>query len=236
MPADRFFFEGPLTPEIALSGDEFHHLKVVRIAIGEAFEIVNGKGSIANATLTRLDKRAANLSLTKIQTLQAKPARLILGIPFMRMNKLEWVIEKGTELGADAFYLYPAQFSEQLQLSNKQLERLYHIAISALKQSGRLFLPSFEVFASFHELFSNEGSTLYGEVRSEAVSLVKTPLQKTVLFISGPEKGFSSDENELLAKKAQGVSLSPHILRAETAPIAAISILSLLVEVPKLSQ
>ncbi len=228
MPADRFFFEGPLTTTITLSGDEFHHLKVMRIGAGEQIEIVNGKGSIAKGTLVSLDKREATLTLTNIQNTQARPARLILGIPMMRPNKLEWIIEKGTELGADAFHFYPAQFSEKMQFSNNQLERMHHLAVSALKQSGRLFLPSFEILTSFKELFATEGTILYGDVNPEAPSILKTSLEQTVLFISGPEKGFSPDEDKILEEKAKGVTLCPHILRAETAPIAAISVLSLL--------
>jgi 16S rRNA (uracil1498-N3)-methyltransferase len=227
MPADRFIFEGPLTENITISGAEFHHLKVMRIAIGEEVEIINGKGAIATGTLTKMDKAAAHFTLNNIQVNQKLPAHRILGIPLMRPNKLEWIIEKGTELGADAFYLYPADHSEKMQLSSNQLERLHHITVSAVKQSGRLFLPSFEIFTSFKELFATEGTILYGDVNPTAPSLLQVPITQTVLFISGPERGFSEKEDLLLAQKAKGVSLNPHILRAETAPIAAVSVLSL---------
>lgn len=228
MPIDRFFFAGPLTPDLVITGDEFHHLKVVRIEVGEQIEIVNGKGSIATGTLTSLDKRSAHLTLANIQTTIRKPAHLILGIPFMRPNKLEWIIEKGTELGADAFHLYPAQYSEKLQLYPNQIERLHNLTVSALKQSGRLFLPSFEILTSFNELFATEGTILFGDVDPKAPSLLTIKPGKTALFITGPEKGFSTEEETLLSQKAKGVSLNPNTLRAETAPIAAISILSML--------
>ncbi len=227
MPADRFYFEGVLTPNISVEGAEFHHLKVMRIAVGEEVEIVNGKGSLAKAKLIQLEKNRAHFELTDINTTPRPPFHRILGIPLLRANKLEWIIEKGTELGADAFYLYPADHSEKLQLSANQLERLNHIIVSGLKQSGRLFCPTLEIFASFKELFATEGTILYGDVDPAASSLLKTQLTSTVLFITGPERGFSDKEEALLKEKALGVSLNPYTLRAETAPIAAISILSM---------
>ena len=227
MPADRFYFEGPLVANITLEGAEFHHLKVMRIAEGEEVEVINGKGSLAKAKLIQLEKNRAHFELQGITTTLRPSFHRILGIPLMRANKLEWIFEKGTELGADAFYLYPADHSEKLQLSPNQLERLHHIIVSGLKQSGRLFCPTLEIFASFKELFATEGTILYGDVDPTAPSLLETKLTSTVLFITGPERGFSNKEETLLNEKALGVSLNPYTLRAETAPIAAISILSL---------
>lgn len=228
MPADRFFVAGTLYPSLALTGAEFHHLKVMRINPGEEIEVVNGKGAFAKAIVHSIDKQRAQLDLSEIQQQQPQPASFILGIPFMRPSKLEWILEKGTEIGVDAFYLYPAEHSEKLQLSDHQLERFQHVTVSALKQSGRLFLPSLEILASFKELFATEGTHLYGDVTPQAPNLLHVKLERTVLFMTGPERGFSAKEVDILQQKAQGVSLSPHILRAETAPIVAASVLSLL--------
>ncbi len=226
MPADRFYYDGSLTPHttISLEGPEHHHLRVMRITPDETFEIVNGHGSLATAKLLDLGKRNATLEILTVTTITRSPNHIILAIPLMRPSKLELIIEKGTELGADAFYLYPADHSEKESLSPNQLERLHYLCLSALKQSGRLYLPSIEILAHFSELFKTEAATLYGDTRPDALLLSAQTAPRT-LFITGPEKGFSSKEQVILSQKATGVKLSPYILRAETAPLAAISIL-----------
>lgn len=222
MPADRFYFEGTLQGQITLEGPEAHHLRVMRIEPGEKVQIINGKGSLGSAILLTLGKNTAILECMDVHTTPDQPPKYILGIPYMRMNHLEWVIEKGTELGADAFHLYPAEFSEQRAFSDNQMERLHNIIISALKQSGRLFLPSLEILTHLDELFATDAAILYGDPEATA------PLKRAgpAIFITGPRQGFSEKEMEILKKKGQAVRLNPNILRAETAPIAAISILN----------
>jgi len=149
----------------------------------------------------------------------------------MRASKLEWVVEKGTELGANAFLFYTAVHSEKDELSSNQLERLRYLAISALKQSGRLYLPSFEIVPDLSALFVKEARFLFGDPRAkdrfEFASLKGTP---EIVFVTGPEQGFSAEELAVLDKYAKGVRLSANVLRAETAPIAAASMLGLLIE------
>jgi 16S rRNA (uracil1498-N3)-methyltransferase len=135
----------------------------------------------------------------------------------MRPSKLELVIEKCTELGADRFFLYGAQFSEKGDLSEHQLERLQHIAISAMKQCGRLDLPPIHLL-KFEALFKENEPLYFGDTR-EAPSAEKC--KGPLLFITGPERGFSKRELELLDLKGKGVRLHKNILRAETAPIVA---------------
>jgi 16S rRNA (uracil1498-N3)-methyltransferase len=98
MPIDRFYVEGPLTPTITLKEAEFHHLRVIRIELGEPVEIVNGQGALAKAKLISLDKKSATLELSDIQNHPRPPYRLILAVPLMMTSKLELVAEKGTEL------------------------------------------------------------------------------------------------------------------------------------------
>ena len=144
----------------------------------------------------------------------------------MRTSKLEWVVEKGTELGIDTFLFYRATHSEQEELFPRHMERLRTLAIAALKQSGRLYLPSFEIVPNLTSLFVQEALCLFGDIQAEQPIDLKSLRQiPAVLFITGPEKGFSPEEIALLGHKGQGVRLSAHILRAETAPIAAASIL-----------
>lgn len=218
MPAERFYVDAPLEGVVTISGLEHHHLAhVMRIRVSEEVEIVNGKGSLATAKVQGISKHEALLEILSSSDTPTPLPHLKLAIPLMRPSKLELIIEKCTELGADAFYLYAAHFSEKDDLSDHQFERLEGIAISAMKQCGRLFLPSLEK-VSFEEVLDLPGKLLFGDPRSTQ------PIEETsgeIVFVTGPEKGFFSKELEELEKKGTGVSLHKNILRAETAPIVA---------------
>jgi 16S rRNA (uracil1498-N3)-methyltransferase len=141
----------------------------------------------------------------------------------MRPSKLEWIIEKGTELGADCFFLYPAEKSQKENLSEHHLERLQNITISALKQSKRAYLPSIEKVDSLALLCAKEKNLFFGDVEGISHSNISFP--SSLLFITGPESGFSKKELSLLREKGVSILLNQNVLRAETAPITALSIL-----------
>lgn len=223
MPAERFYIDADLTGTLILKGTEHHHLAhVMRIRVGEEIELVNGRGGLATAQVTALSKHDATLSVLSATQTPLSPPRLTLAIPLMRPSKLELIIEKCTELGADAFWLYPAQYSEKDELSSNQFERLSHIAISAMKQCGRLDIPAIKILSRFEDLFGGSHTYLFGDTRP---SSKKAQSQNTIVFITGPEKGFSEKELKLLDAHATGVCLNRNILRAETAPIAAVCLL-----------
>lgn len=227
MPFDRFYLQNPFSvgSQVFLEGNEHHHLAhVMRISVGEEIELVNGEGALARALLVQLDKKKALLEIKKVEQIPRKPPQILLAIPFLRAAKLEWVLEKGAELNVDSFLLYPADLGEKKELSAHQLERLHSLLISSMKQSGRLFLPHLECAAQFSDLFKKEAFFLYGDTRSAAPLLDRVDFP--VVFVSGPESGFSQREHELLEQKGQGVKLSRFILRAETAPLAAAALLS----------
>lgn len=222
MPADRFFIDAPLEGTLVLEGAELHHLiHVMRLDQGDTIELVNGRGDLAEARIDLISKKGAHLHiLSSRHTPLAKT--LYLAIPIMRASKLELVIEKCTELGAHAFWIYLADHSEVKELSKSKLERLMTIAISALKQSGRLYLPSIEVFKSLQELLQQEAPPLFFGSLEGNQGFPKE--KESILFASGPEKGFSQKERSLLEKKGEGILINPNILRAETAPIAITAI------------
>ncbi len=231
MPADRFYLDADFkTGSTAmLEGTEFHHLAhVMRLRVGDAIELVNGHGWIANGKVAEIGKKQAAVSIHSAAHAAEPCPYFLLAIPTMRASKLEWVVEKGTELGASAFLFYGAVHSEKDDLSAHQLERLRHLAISALKQSGRLYVPSFEIVPDLSALFVREARFLFGDPRAnDRLDLGSLKEASQIVFITGPEQGFALEELALLDKQAQGVRLSANILRAETAPIAAASLLGL---------
>lgn len=224
MPAERFYIDADLHGAVSLEGPEHHHLAhVMKVRIGEVVEVVNGRGSLGQAKVTAVSKHNADLEILSATQIPLLPLRLTLALPLMRPAKLEWVIEKGTELGADAFWLYPAHYSEKDDLSPHQQDRLNLIAISAMKQCGRLDLPPIKLLSCFEEIFTAPATYLFGDTRPGRT--FKRPEGK-ICFITGPERGFSERELEVLDRKATGVRLHGNILRAETAPIVAAMIYS----------
>jgi len=218
MPADRFYIDAPLTGIVSLEGAEHHHLAhVMKVKVGEEIEVVNGRGGLAMAKVIAISKRDAELEILKASQIPVPSPLLILAVPLMRPAKLELVIEKCTELGADAFWLYQAHYSEKGDLSPHQQERLKLIAVSAMEQCGRLDLPPLQILR-FEEIFREPAAYLYGDTR--ATHGLEWPNGKRV-FITGPERGFSEEELRKLGEKGKSVRLHRNILRAETAPIAA---------------
>jgi 16S rRNA (uracil1498-N3)-methyltransferase len=229
MPANRFYYPGPLNQgaTIELRDTEHHHLRVMRASVDEEVEIVNGKGALATAKITALQKESTQLLLLKVSQEAPLEQEIILIIPLMRPNKLEWIVEKATELGATALHFYAAEFSEKMQLSEHQLERLQNLCLSALKQSGRLFLPHIELVPSLERAMVEEGTYLFGDTTPKQGSILDVQVERRTALITGPERGFSPKERAFLIEKAQPVSLSAHILRAETAPVAGLAVLAL---------
>lgn len=225
MPENRFFLDSPFkkgdTAQLT-SHDELHHLKVMRKEPGDTLELVNGQNQLAIATLGSLEKRSVHLTINEVKTAPPPSRQLILAQGLLRPKNLDLVIEKGTELGATAFWLFPAHRSEKETLTPNQLERLLHLTISALKQSGRLDLPTIELLPPLEKWPQKPPNAYFGDLNSSS-PLILTPKDTTLII--GPEKGFSKEEEAHLRTVATGIRLNPNILRAETAAIAALSII-----------
>ncbi len=225
---ERFYLEGPLTQALSATLKDTEHLhlsKVLRVREGEEIELVNGKGFLGRAKVTHIAKDQTSLEITSVEFSPPAPSQIILGLPFMRPSKLEWVLEKGTEIGADAFFLYPSDNSTQDSFSSHQIERFRNITISALKQCERLHLPHLEILPHLDSLLAKEADIFFGDTEKNAPLLAGDSFKK-ILFITGPESGFSKGEAQQLKGRATGVRINQNILRAETAPIVALSLLN----------
>jgi 16S rRNA (uracil1498-N3)-methyltransferase len=218
MPHSRFYTTDPLEGTVTLKDKEHHHLSaVMRIRENETVELVNGKWQLATGTVLAIKKKETLITVDSMHEFNPEENRLTLAIPLMPLSSLEIVLEKCTEIGAHAFWLYRAERSEKSSLSDNQLRRLRQITISAMKQCGRLDLPNFEVYSSFLNLPIADMPILFGDLSKEATAYKKE--RGLCLFCSGPEKGFSAREIQHLWEKGKGITLCPHILRAETAPL-----------------
>lgn len=235
MPHDRYYLNSPLLPKhsYSLEGNEWHHLQVTRSRPGKMIELVNGNGGLAEGRIETLEKRSITVVIEKV--IHEKPPQkpFILCMGLMKKNLLDWVIEKGTELGASSFWLFPALRSDLSHLNDAMLKRLELLSIAAMKQSGRLFLPKIELLPPLFKWKKPKHTLLFGDLSPEAPYLFEInnlPLTPPLVLLTGPEKGLDPKEIAFLkgTLNAQGVKLHSNTLRAETAPIAGASLFQLI--------
>ncbi len=221
MPSDRFFVKDIHNP--ILSEDENRHFKVMRIREGELFELVDGKGHLANAY-----KKGDQLIVDHLEkATEPRPSIIAQALP--KANRLDVILEKGCELGMTELILFPGENSEKFDLSPHQIKRAETILISAMKQSGRLYLPKLTLAKPLYQWKKPALPAFFGDTDPNApffLDLLSKELSGALFFV-GPEKGFTSEEKEMLLKMGvKGVKLSPYILRTETAPLAALTLLN----------
>jgi 16S rRNA (uracil1498-N3)-methyltransferase len=225
MPHNRFYTPSELLAgaEVVLNDTESDHLvKVVRVRVGEQVELVNGRGVLA------LARREANALRVESVQHEAPPLERILALALTRPALLEWAVEKGCELGATAFWLFPGQLSDKQELSAAQKGRLAHIAIAALKQCGRLYLPPLIDKPALRSWGALAETVLCADPAPHLPYFWELTLERQAAWVwcIGPERGFHEEERAHLEQvlKAQSCRLHPHTLRAETAPLVALAL------------
>lgn len=232
MPQNRYFLDSPfhVPSDVLLTDEEAHHLnRVMRNKEGDKVELINGRCQLATAVVLGVEKKGIRLRLLAITEQDRPPRTLIICQAFPRFNRLETLVEKGTELGMTALWLFPGQLSEKKELSSTQLTRLKGIAVAAMKQSGRLDLPPLMIHPPLDQWKHLEWPAYFGDLNPEAPPLLSVLNQEApdnLLFFVGPEAGLNSvEENHLRRLQAKGVRLHTNILRAETASLTALSVI-----------
>jgi len=229
----RFFCES-IETESVLDPVESHHLcRVLRAQKGTPVELFDGKGTLAEGIVERIDRKN---TLIQIRTITRTPppesGRVILAVSFAKGQRFDWLVEKCNELGAD--HIAAVQFDRTVKLGkDSAMERYRKISVTAAKQSGRPFLPAItgpaKLPATLDYLTSQypQSHLLYGDPDGGPLSehTESRPTPDYIILI-GPEGGLTEDEKHLLSKAgAAGVSINKSILRIETAAMAFCSIL-----------
>ncbi|MDD2907643.1 MAG: RsmE family RNA methyltransferase [Candidatus Gracilibacteria bacterium] len=140
-----------------------------------------------------------------------------------KQEKIEYIIQKGVEVGIKNFVFFRSDRSQKLLLSENKIERLNKIMIEAIEQSGRNYLPELVFIDKLDfSLIKNDENIVFHTVNEESLSLkdIKIIYDKNINIFVGPEGGFSEEEikkmNILVFKK---VHLGNRILRTETTGI-----------------
>lgn len=212
--------------------EEVRHLNVLRKKIGDTLHITDGDGNYYETQIAYIDKRNCSANILK-STANANPLpyQLHLAIaPTKNIDRLEWCLEKATEIGISTITPLLCQNSER---QNIRLDRLNGILLSAMKQSLQYQLPCLNPLTKFQDFIKqNEAGGAQKFIAycndEQLPHLSQITLEKKEIIVAiGPEGDFSEEEVSL-AKKAdfQGISLGKNRLRTETAGLFAVSIIS----------
>jgi 16S rRNA (uracil1498-N3)-methyltransferase len=207
--------------EYFLSEDESKHcIRVLRYGIGSEIELIDGKGNQFKAAISENHPKRCKLQIIEVIS-KPKPEKLIhvAMAATKNIDRVEWFLEKGTELGLSKLTFLKCENNER---SSINLARLQKIAISAMKQSKRYFLPEIEDFISFRDFVEVNPNAYIGHCyEGEKINL--TDIKYNGPFLIGPEGDFSKAEVDFaLSKGYSAVHLSDFRLRTETAALTAL--------------
>lgn len=222
-------------------GDPVHHLaRVLRRRVGDAVILCDGDGAAYEGVIEALDGKHCRVQLHTPCADTESPLNIRLGLALLRGERMDYALQKSCELGVSRIDLLQTQRVE-LRLDGKRLDnRLRHfegVLGHALQQSFRTRLPA---------LTAPLGLDAWIAALDEADEGVATPARRLLLdpdgeplrpatthgeplactLAIGPEGGFADEEVELLTRSGfEPVRLGPRVLRAETAPVAALAVL-----------
>lgn len=232
----RCFTDQPLAPGgvATLSESATGHLvRVLRLGVGDAVVLFNGDGKDFAATLRSVGKRGAEAEVTDARPVaNESPLRITLAQGIARGEKMDWVLQKGTELGVAAFAPVSTDRTEVKLDAERAAKRLAHwqaILVSACEQSGRARLPRLAEPLSLANYAAAEAAPVKLVLDPTAdlgLHDLSLPAAADVALLVGPEGGLS--ERDLATARAAGFTglrLGPRILRTETAGLAAIAAL-----------
>jgi 16S rRNA (uracil1498-N3)-methyltransferase len=212
--------------ELRLSDQEAHHIRsVLRLERGESIALFDGEGNEWLAEITACTAEAVEVRLVeqRADSVEA-PVGIEIFQGLCRHDRMEWVIQKGTELGVAAIHPTACERAEMPGVKPRRLDRWRRIAIEAAKQSGRSVVPGIFPAARFPRpaagrlpilLSTEQHATPLGDLLAE-----QAPGPAWIAV--GPESGFSGEElSSLAAGGWRPAALGPRILRTETAGLAA---------------
>ena len=199
-----------------------HAIDALRHVQGARISLTDGKGSLYYGHIDSVGKDGFSCSgVERIQTVSRPRFHLAMSA-VKNHDRIEWMLEKCCEVGLASIVFPVCKRSERSRI---QTERLQRIAVSAIKQSGNLWLPDFHGTKSFHECVML-GQSLAGQTFiahcMEGEKTRAEALESDVFVFIGPEGDFTSEEvQEAIAQGYKPLELGRTRLRTETAALAA---------------
>ena len=228
----RLFFSETLSFNLngKLDKPQSHYLsKVMRIKEKEVFSLFNKNGEW-EAKILNISKGIVEFKITKQLRQKENTKELWLAFSPIKLNYLNFMIQKATELGVTKFI--PIIF-ERTVVRKINKNRLEKIVIEACEQSNRINIPIIEKPQSLKNFLKlNQSNLIFTDLNSSNKKIKVSKLtSKPICIIIGPEGDFSETERKhiLSYDKISSIKINENILRAETASISTISIISYLI-------
>ena len=238
MPGHRFFtlFDEKDKEILLKDADEFQHLsKVLRLKEGDAVEIVNGMGCVAQGVILEVSRAFARIGSKDVISTRPSLPRITLACAVPKKSKFETIIEKTTELGVDRIVpLLTArtEFALEGERCGKKAERYRRVVMNAAKQCKRLWFPDVTAPMTFNAALKDLSASraklfipwLEGERMSLPAAMAQVSGAQEIVFFIGPEGDFTPEEvDKAVAAGAMPVSLGPNVLKVDTAAMAVVA-------------
>ncbi|AZD57578.1 MULTISPECIES: 16S rRNA (uracil(1498)-N(3))-methyltransferase [Pseudomonas] len=231
MRLSRFFIDAPLSlGEHELPEAQAHYIgRVLRMAEGDALQLFDGSGNEFRGTLLEVGKKRVVVRLDESFAGQVEsPLQIHLGQGLSRGERMDWAIQKATELGVNE--ITPI-FSERCEVrlkderADKRLAHWRQVAASACEQCGRSRVPVIHPPVLLADWIKQTQADLKLVLHPVAEPLVSHAKPATLAFLIGPEGGLSDAEvNQAQATGFLPARLGPRVLRTETAPVVALAV------------
>lgn len=239
--ARRFFIEGTgqAGSVIEIGGSDAHKIAhVLRLTPGDRIEIIDSTATEFDAAIETIGRSIHATLLEKRDVRQLTPLLYVdVAQAVPKGQRMDFVVEKGTELGARAFFPFLCERSVARTVGDEKLSRWRRLARAAAQQSGRRDVPAISDPLSYDALlsrFAEYDVVLFAwelappqALRDAMLSLL--PEQGDVLAVIGPEGGFTHAEAEAATERgAVAISLGSRILRTDTAAMALLAVIGAL--------
>ena len=231
MKEARYFYVPNATEHNELPTDEaIHAIRVLRLKIGDDIFLIDGKGTFYEAVVTLANSKHCLYKITQtlVQNKTWKGHIHLAIAPTKDISRIEWLVEKATEIGFDEISFLSCQFSER---KNLRIDRIERIVISAMKQSRKAWKPIVNNMLSFEDFIQKEVTGqkfichCYNEIEKTDFfsNINNSGLFEEITVLIGPEGDFSINEvRQALQQQYKSTTLGNSRLRTETAGLAAV--------------
>ena len=231
--AIRLYFPDKIQSDLSshLTKDQTHYVKdVMRLKIEDKLSIFNTQGEWS-AVIESYEKNGAKIKIMEKVRDKSNEKNIWLAFSPIKQNPLNFIIQKGTELGVQRFIPI---LSERTIVREINIKRIKKIIVEASEQSNRISVPEIskpELLKNFSSQFPKNGSLIFCDINSNQNSLKNILAKNTedpICILVGPEGDFSENERKMIIDLNQtySISLAKNILKAETAALSAIAIVN----------
>ena len=229
----RLYFPDKIQSDLSshLTSEQTHYVKdVMRLKTGDKLSVFNTLGEW-NAVIESYEKNGAKIKILEKVRDKNNEKNIWLAFSPIKQNSLNFLIQKGTELGVQKFFPI---LSERTIVREVNIKRIKKIIVEASEQSNRISVPEIdkpELLKSFLTRFPKNGCLIFCDINSNQNNL-KNIFEKKVdgpmCILIGPEGDFSENERKMIINLNQthSITLAKNILKAETAALSAIAIVN----------